>query len=312
MTDLLSDVLNLLNVTSVLSSHYEGGGDWGMHFGRYPFIKFVTLLKGDYYLQMADSKVIHHIRERDCYLMTNVAFRIASAPDHLETAIDGVDYFIHNRAADGIVRWGERMDMLAVGGHFSFDPEHSALLLDLLPPLIHIRAASEHAAALRSVLGLLRHEIGAARPGRHLMTESLARMAFVQVLRTFAASPGQTGGWLGALGDPKICAILSLLHANPARRWTLVELCTAAGMSRSSFSERFRYVVGLAPLEYLLQWRMHLARKALGDAGQAVSTLAFELGYLSESAFSSAFKRVVGESPKHYKQRKQATANPAR
>ena len=308
MSDPLSDVLNLLNVTSALSSHYEGGGQWAMRFPQYPYIKFVTLVKGEYYLRMDDSDETHHISEGDCYLMTNIAYRIASAPAKLATAIDGVDYFINNRSTDGIVRWGPSMDMLAIGSHFSFEAAHSALLLDLLPPLIHIRAASEHAAALRAVLDLLRYEIGAARPGLHLMTESLARMAFVQVLRTYAASPGRSSGWLAALGDPKICLTLNLMHAEPARRWTLSDLCTAAGMSRSSFAERFRHLVGIAPLEYLLAWRMHLARKALRDSEQLVSSLAFELGYLSESAFSSAFKRVVGESPKHYKRRLDAAA----
>ncbi|HEX4298894.1 MAG TPA: AraC family transcriptional regulator, partial [Devosia sp.] len=95
--------------------------------------------------------------------------------------------------------------------------------------------------------------------------------------------------------------ILGLIHADPARTWTLIELAKAAGMSRTGFAQRFRAVVGIAPLAYLTRWRMHLAERDLRQSDVLVSGLAYRLGYGSESAFSNAFKRVTGTAPRSYR-----------
>jgi AraC-like DNA-binding protein len=108
-------------------------------------------------------------------------------------------------------------------------------------------------------------------------------------------------GWLGALADPKIGAALRLMHDDVAKRWTVADLAAAVGMSRSSFALRFKQLVSLAPLDYLVQWRMHLAARALHKSSRSISSIAFDLGYDSESAFSNAFKRIMGSSPKSFR-----------
>jgi AraC-like DNA-binding protein len=92
-----------------------------------------------------------------------------------------------------------------------------------------------------------------------------------------------------------------MMHGDPGRNWQLSELARAVGMSRTTFALRFKSVTGVAPLSYLIAWRMRLAERALRDAGLPVSTLAFQLGYTSESAFSNAFKRVIGVAPNRYR-----------
>jgi AraC-like DNA-binding protein len=92
------------------------------------------------------------------------------------------------------------------------------------------------------------------------------------------------------------------MHGDVARRWTVERLAEAVGLSRSTFAARFREIVGVPPLHYLLQWRMRLARNALSNNGKTITSVAFSLGYDSESAFSNTFKRVVGHSPSEYRQ----------
>jgi AraC-like DNA-binding protein len=109
----------------------------------------------------------------------------------------------------------------------------------------------------------------------------------------------ESHGWIGALSDPKIGAGLRLLHRDVSRNWKVEELARSVGMSRSAFALRFKTLVGVPPLDYLLRWRMQRARDLL-RRNDNVATVAFRLGYQSESAFGNAFKRIYGRSPKRY------------
>jgi AraC-like DNA-binding protein len=107
-------------------------------------------------------------------------------------------------------------------------------------------------------------------------------------------------GLLKALADEKLNVAISAIHENPAFNWTVQELADLAGMSRSIFAERFKDAVGTAPIDYLIRWRMLLASDRLTNANEPISAIAYSLGYDSEGAFSTAFKRVMGRSPRQY------------
>jgi AraC-like DNA-binding protein len=172
-----------------------------------------------------------------------------------------------------------------------------------LPPLIHIRGASSEATVLRWLLDQLYHEMLADRPGSVLASSQLAQLMFVQVLRSYMASPESLSvGWLRAFGDRQIGPAIRMMHDDPARAWQLGELAKAVGMSRTTFALRFKTIAGVAPLTYLIGWRMRLAERALREGSASVSAIAQQLGYTSESAFSNAFKRVTGLAPKRYQQ----------
>jgi AraC-like DNA-binding protein len=94
---------------------------------------------------------------------------------------------------------------------------------------------------------------------------------------------------------------LGLMHSDPGHSWQLKELAQAAAMSRTTFAVRFKQAAGVAPLTYLTQWRMRLAERALREQDTPVADLARSLGYTSESAFSNAFKRVMGSAPRRYR-----------
>ncbi len=104
-------------------------------------------------------------------------------------------------------------------------------------------------------------------------------------------------GWLAALGDPHVGRAIMLLHAKPAADWTLEELGKQVGLSRSALHERFVGLVGQAPIQYLTNWRIQRSANLLRDSTATVATIAQDVGYDSEAAFSRAFKRLVGQPP---------------
>jgi AraC-like DNA-binding protein len=191
-------------------------------------------------------------------------------------------------------------DCFGVGGHFTLSGKHADILLGVLPPIVHIRKESDK-AAMRWSLERMMQELRERQPGGFLVAQQLAYMMLVQALRLHLAE-GLSGGvgWLFALADRQMSAAISAMHDAPAHRWTLQELAERAGMSRSIFALRFKETVGTSAMEYLTRWRMLLAGDRLVSTGDPISVIAPSLGYESESAFSTAFKRVMGCSPRQY------------
>ena len=147
----------------------------------------------------------------------------------------------------------------------------------------------------------MRQELREPQPGGFLMAQHLAHMMLVQALRLHLAEGLKGGvGWLFALADKQMSAAIYSIHDDPAHRWTLQELGKRAGMSRSTFALKFKQTVGASPMEYLTRWRMLLAGDRLVNSSDPISAIAPSLGYESESAFSTAFKRVMGCSPRQY------------
>ena len=197
---------------------------------------------------------------------------------------------------------GDGGDFAYVGGHVLLDPLSGRLLADVLPPWIHVQAASPQAINFRWLLDQLVEERASGLPGALLASAQLAQLLFIQILRAhLKTATHMPVGWLRAMGDPRISPALRLMHAEPARSWHLEELASACAMSRTTFASHFRRVAGVTPLNYLTNWRMRLAERALRQETTPVAIIAQSLGYTSESAFSNAFKRLTGKSPRTYR-----------
>jgi AraC-like DNA-binding protein len=141
------------------------------------------------------------------------------------------------------------------------------------------------------------------------MLTRMAELMFVEVLRRYSEDldPRQAG-WLAALRDPLVGAALALLHAQPARPWTLADLAREAATSRTILSERFSQAVGLAPMQYLTEWRLQLAAEQLASGSRKVAVVGAEVGYESEAAFSRAFKRRTGYAPAAWRRLRQGAS----
>jgi AraC-like DNA-binding protein len=194
-------------------------------------------------------------------------------------------------------------DDVVLGGRVDLNPAGHALLLQALPPVAHVRASAATATNLRGSLERLFEEVAGQRIGSAFAIRQYGQLLLLEVLRAYVEQAPLPPGWLQALTDERLRPALTLMHAEPGRPWRLDELARAAAMSRTSFAERFRTMAGVPPLTYLNRWRMLLAQQALRSGDVRVGSLASELGYASESAFSTAFKREVGTSPLHYRHR---------
>jgi AraC-like DNA-binding protein len=176
-------------------------------------------------------------------------------------------------------------------------------LIAALPRVLHVRA-DQASDPLNSLIALTLAESQGLRAGSGCMLARLSEMMFIEVVRLHLQTlPSEQPGWLAGLRDPVVGRALSVLHGDPARDWTLVHLAEAVAVSRSALAERFRQWTGLAPMQYLAQWRMQLAAGRLADGTSSVAGVAFDVGYGSEAAFSRAFKKLVGVPPSVWRDR---------
>jgi AraC-like DNA-binding protein len=185
------------------------------------------------------------------------------------------------------------------GGFFAFTGSHAEMLLQSLPPIVHIRREVDK-AAMRWSLERMREELRDPQPGGSLIAQQLAYTMLIQALRLHLADASASRGWLSALSDKHMSLAIASMHGDPGHPWTLQSLAERVGMSRSVFALRFREIVGATPMEYLTRWRMLLAAERLKSSSEGLSAIAQSLGYESESAFGKAFRRIMGRSPRQY------------
>jgi AraC-like DNA-binding protein len=307
--DPLSDVLSLLKPRSYMCGGFDLGGEWSIQFRPHQGIKCYALVSGECWLSLDGVPDAVRLTAGDCFLLPNGRpFRLAS--DLNLTPVD-VGAVFEAPLNGGIATFNGGGDCFGVGGYFSITGDHAGILLGVLPPIVHIRKESDK-AAMRWSLEQMRTELREQQPGGFLVGQQLAYMMLVQALRLHLAE-GLSGGvgWLFALADKQMSAAINAIHADPAHRWTLQELAERAGMSRSTFALRFKETVGASPMEYVTRWRMLLAGDKLMNSNEPVSVISLSLGYESESAFSTAFKRVMGCSPRQYSRGRQSEGEDA-
>jgi AraC-like DNA-binding protein len=296
--DPLSDVLSLLKPQSHVSAGFDAGGDWAIAFPKNAGIKCYAVVSGGCRLAVEGVDDPVRLSGGDCFLLpSGRAFRLAS--DLAVPPVEAGTVFPPPRAG-GVVTYNGGGDVFLVGSRFTLSGAHAEILMGMMPPIVHIRKESDQ-AALRWSVERMMQELREPRPGNFLVAQHLAHLMLIQALRMHMAEGPRGGvGWLFALADKQMGAAIGAIHADPARRWSLSELASHAGMSRSSFALKFKQTVGSAPMDYLTRWRMLLAGDRLAHSADSVSVIALSLGYESESAFSTAFKRVMGRAPRQY------------
>ena len=303
--DPLSDVLALLKPQSYGAGAFDMAGAWSVGFPPHHGIKFYAVMSGACQLDVDGVAGAQALKTGDCFLLPlGRPFRLAT-----DLRLSPVDYTTIPRKG-GIATWNDGGECFIVGGHFDLSDLHAFILVDMLAPIVRIRD-EEDKAMLRWSLERLRRELSGKLPGAELIARHLVHMVLVQLLRLHVADGERGGvGWLFALADKQVSAALNAVHAEPARGWTLQALAQEARMSRSGFALRFKELVGETPLGYVTRWRMRLASDRLASSAEPISVIARSLGYESESAFSTAFKRVMGCSPRRYARKGQPAATP--
>lgn len=303
--DPLAEVLALLRPQAVLAAELRASGRWSLAFDRQQAVKFGVVVAGECLLAVHERAPIR-LRAGDVFLLGGPpAFVMAS--DLAARSRNANQLFASARSH--VIQLGRARAVPAVqviGGHFVLEAANAHLLVDALPPFVRIPAGD--AVALGHLMPLLVDEVRSERPGRARALDQLAQLVLTYALRWLdEPSSGPRGvrptrtGWLRALADAQIGAALAHIHRSVATGTSLPALARVAGMSRTAFASRFKELVGQPPLAYAIAWRMSLAKDALRTTDRPIGNLAFELGYASESAFSMAFHREVGCSPRAYR-----------
>jgi AraC-like DNA-binding protein len=298
--DPLSDVLSLLKPRSYVSSGFDAGGDWSIRFPENIGIKCYAVVSGQCWLAVDTVAEPVRLKAGDSFLLPGGrSFRLTS--DLALTPVEA-SVILSAPREEGVIRLNGGGDLFLVGSRFTLAGKHADMLLAMLPPIAHLSSKSDQAELRWSVERMMR-ELQSRQPGSALIAEHLAHMMLVQALRMHMAEGGGSAGgvgWLFALADKQIGAAISAMHADPAHPWTLQTLAQRVHMSRSSFALKFKQSVGASAMDYLTRWRMLLAGDRLLNSSETISTIAPSLGYESDSAFSTAFKRVMGCSPRDY------------
>ncbi len=316
--DPISDVFQIMHVTSVVHARLEASAPWGLlreveaandaahgsaahdnspsqlaHFGM--------VTRGNCWLSIGGIPESIPLTGGDCFLLapgSTYALR-----DDPRTSVRSFCEAVPKKDGDVIHYGGGGAPTTIVSGWFRFGQMSVKPLRRLLPDLILIKADQARTLALHATLQLLAAEMSEPAPGAELMVNRLADILFIQCVRAHIASGSENckTGWLRAIFDPRIGATLKAMHERIENSWTVETLAAAAGMSRSAFALRFKELLGETPLEYLTNWRMYKATGLLQKDGMKLFEVAKSVGYDSDAAFSKAFKRVLGVAPREYR-----------
>ena len=294
MLDPLSEIITLLRPRAVFSKGISGAGRWGVRYTDFGQPSFCVVLDGRCLLAVDGQDTVTLETGDFVFLPATPGFTLSGfepvTPERIDPKL--------TPAPTGEVRHGTRggrADVRLLGGYFIFDPPDTALLVTLLPALVHVRNAERLSVLVR----LVGEETAHRRSGRDLVLTRLVEVLLIEALRS-TPGEGTPPGLLRGLADARLAAAMRHMHGDPARSWTVDQLAKKAALSRSAFFERFTRAIGLPPMEYLLAWRMAVAKDLLRGRDIRLAEVAERVGYGSASTFSTAFRRHVGQSPSGY------------
>lgn len=297
MNDPLSDVIALLRPRAVFAKSISGAGAWGVRYTAWGRPSFCVVLDGSCRLSV-DGQDAVILEGGDFVLLPRTpAFVLSSLESAGAVRLDRKP----TSGPGGDVRYGLQRglpDMHMLGGYFEFDSPDAVLLTSLFPAFIHVRGVDRLSALVRMVA----EETKAQNSGRDLVLERLVELLLIEALRWKPANTAPPG-LVSGLADERIAHSMRQIHADPSRPWTIELLAKKAALSRSAFYERFARAVGVPPMEYIVAWRMALAKHLLRNDEMAIDEVAKRIGYSSASTFSTAFNRHVGQPPSRYARR---------
>lgn len=296
--DALTAIVTLLKPQAINTKVVHGNGRWGVRYPAFEQPSFALILKGSCWLAV-DGIPEMILETGDFVLFPSMSgFTVATDPDVRPKAMDLAPCGpLENEVFHGDTSADPSVSML--GGYFAFDQVNSSILLEILPKVLRIHANEVAIDSVATIIELVRRETNEKRTGRELVLTRLIEVLLVEALRSVRPDMHATG-LLAGLQDPQLAAALRCIHTETAHPWTLATLAREAAMSRSSFAQRFARLTGVTPMNYLLQWRLAIAKNMLAHERMSVAETALAVGYDSASGFSTAFSRETGQSPKEF------------
>ncbi len=304
MTDPLTEMLRGLRLDGVEYGRCQPSAPWATAYPAQAEARFHFLAAGSAYLQAPDGEWTE-MRPGDAVLLPRGdAHVIASEPGISPTPVGQLS---RKSLCDGIVDLqcpctdSNNLIFFAVM-RFNVDKRHP--LLNLMPDVMRTSDLAKSEPTIPPLLDAMMREVEMNRVGAGGILSRLADVLTATIIRTWVEHGcGDASGWLAAVRNPEVGRVLAAIHLDPAHAWSVNELARHMGASRSGFAQRFVSVVGETPARYVARMRMHQAHEWLRE-GQRVATVAERLGYDSEASFSRAFKRVIGASPSHFREKR--------
>lgn len=303
--DALDDVFETLDLKGTLYFRTDFSGPWAVTVPDLPeAARFHLVLQGECHINIVGGAQIG-LRPGDLVMIPRgrshvLADRPGRIAPPLETVLRDAGY-----DGRGVLRLGQsdpQASTQLICGHYSFRHMADHPILAALPDHILVTAAMRLGMPwLDEVLRIMGRRVFSDSQGSAISIKRLSEVVFVEVVRAGIASDETLSGVLAGFRDPQIGHALSLIHDAPEKPWSVASLAGEVGMSRSAFAERFRSLVGLAPVTYLSEWRLQKALPMLDHTRQSVQQVASQTGYQSSAAFSRAFSAKFGISPSEYR-----------
>ncbi|WP_300407840.1 AraC family transcriptional regulator [uncultured Psychrobacter sp.] len=308
--DTLSVLLQNVNLFETKYHRINGAGNWSYAIDKKDTILFYLVLSGGFCLDVGSE--VRQAHAGDIIMISNAAQHISYALNYHGNEAKSLDARLVNEA-DSIIELNPAGDngdnnVSLILIECQYDKEMTRPLLSVLPSILpELSDASDARFGVLDIeVKLLTLESEKERMGKTAVINHWAGIMMIECLRTYIESlPETTDNWLRALKDPYLAKAIAAMHYEPNENWTIHKLAEVAGMSRSSFAQRFKEVVGMPPLTYLIDYRLRLASRYLRLQQNSISRISELVGYASDSTFSQAFKRVYGMSPKAYRQQYQ-------
>jgi AraC-like DNA-binding protein len=307
--DVLTDLLQRSRARGAAFCRTTAYGEWGLRFPADAALAIHAIVEGEAHLWLSEPEHASRLLPGDVVLVRGptqqqLAYAAGARCRPLADVMTA-GAGISRRVAVGEPSHGLGAEFFC--GAYRFEGDLFDGLLAALPETVALRPAA--GGTLRATMDLIAREMLHDDPGQQALLDRLLDVALVQILRDhFDTHSATAPGWFRASSsDPRIGAALQALHANPDRAWTVAELAQHALLSRSAFARRFTELLGVAPLAYLNDWRMALARERLRDSDAQLAVISQALGYASEFSFAAAFKRHHGTAPGRWRREARAT-----
>ena len=301
--DPLLDLIGLLRPRAALfGAGLDAFGAWRLDFRKRDDLLFCWIEQGECRLIRPGCEAVPMGPGDFALIHTSTPFALAS--DAAAKPVDSETAVAATRKVRLRLGSGSRRPVKLHAGKFLLEKANEALLAGLFPPVTHLAASDASLGRVRALLAMNEAEAREPGPASEFVIVRLVELILVEILRSHPFRVAdESKGLLAGLADPVTAKALAALHGDVARAWSVDALAKLCHVSRSTFAGRFRAIVGMAPIDYLLNWRMAIAKDELSRGTKSVGEIAYGIGFQSPSAFTTAFTRVVGCPPTQFARR---------